>query len=185
MDTSTTLILAACGLLAVVMFVLLLGAFLMYRMLRFNVVNALMGWFMRGDDSRIPEDPYATQEVRRRADQFRAKAEALDFDKTVQQYQRTQPPDITVTGSAQVAPAPKLEERPINTSSPLGGRIGRDGRVTGGTPGQVTDGDAPGGFLELPDAPTNRPLRKPRREPNPDEIFGGMLDEDGDGTIDF
>ncbi len=171
MDAQSTLILAVCGIFAAILGVMLIGAFMMYRLLRINVVNALMGWFMRGDDSRVPEDPYASQTVRRRADDLRARADALDFDKAVQQYQRTAPPDIAVTGTPQVAPTPPLEERPINPTSP----IERGRRVSGG--------DSPTS-VEFP-PPPNRPLRKSRRDPNPDEVFGGMLDDDGDGTIDF
>jgi hypothetical protein len=174
MDAQTTIILAICGVLGVVGLVMVLGALLMYRMLRFNVVNALMGWFMRGDDSTTHEEPISAQTSRRRADDLRARAEALDFDKAVQQYQRKQPDNVTITGSPQVAPSPEIEERPINTSSPIDGRSHR-----------VTKNDAPGGFSELPAPNNTRPLRKRRRDPNPDEIFGGMLDDDGDGSVDF
>ncbi|HLV33795.1 MAG TPA: hypothetical protein VKY59_01725 [Spirillospora sp.] len=38
---------------------------------------------------------------------------------------------------------------------------------------------------ESPFGDTPPPLRRRRRERNQDEIFGGMLDEDGDGDLDF
>lgn len=189
MDTQSTIILAACGIFAVILMVLALGGLIMYRMLRFNVVNALMGWFMRGDDKETPVDPYASQQIRHRADELRAKAEALDFDQAVAQYQRTQPQDVQITGAPQVAPNPPLEERPISTSSPIGGRYRRVSGADGSSTSEIPD--PPSGFTRVPDvqplppSPNVRPLRKPRREVNPDEIFGGVLDEDGDGTIDF
>ena len=35
------------------------------------------------------------------------------------------------------------------------------------------------------DPPSAPPLRKRRRDRNEDELFGGLLDEDGDGGVDF
>lgn len=197
MDANTALVLAGCGLLVVIGGLILLGAFVMYKLLRINVVSALLGWFMRGDDDRVPEQPYSAQLApHRRADELRAKAAALDFDEAVAQYQRQPNPDVNVTGTPQVAQDAGLEDRPMNTSSPITGRIMRDGRfrrVTGGTPGRKVDqdfrrvegGDPPGGYAELPPPPASSPLRSRRRDRNEDEIFGGKLDEDGDGTLDF
>ena len=195
MNESTALILSICALLLVGGGLALLVTFVV---LRFGVrwmrglPGGAMGMFSgflreKEDDSAS----YQAQSKPRRPNLNNVAAD-LDFDAAVARHAGDQkPPDPDDPPMAQ-----RLDTNPPNIQSSVSGRIMRDGRyrrVTGETPGREKDqdfrrvgDDKPLDFED--DLPPARPLRRKRRnrrDSNQDELFGGMLDEDGDGDLDF
>lgn len=107
-------------------------------------------------------------ESTRRRTNLRDKAASLDFDSALARHQQTPiPPSTSVqVQRATPASAPRVEQNPFS-----------NGTRPGQPFGQATT--SPFGDDSIP------PLRRKRRDRNQDEIFGGKLDEDGDGDLDF
>ncbi len=107
-------------------------------------------------DRRATRKPVDVPIARRRRVDLRARAQSVDFDSALAS---ARPDDLTVP--------------PVATPP------------TAFTP-QASPPDAyPAQTDSLPPADPNLPWRKGRRRGNEDEIYGGMLDRDGDGEVDF
>lgn len=198
MNDTTGLLLSVCALLLVggglVALVILVGVRLGWRWLRGLPAGAVgaLGGMVRDEMDDVDSPAYRTQSAKRRAG-LKGVAADLDFDAAVARHAKDQiPPDPDDPPMAQ-----RLNTNPPSIESPVTGRIMRDGRyrrMTGGTPGREQDQDFRRVGDEEPltdfkdDLPPARPLRnkrRKRRDRNQDELFGGMLDEDGDGDLDF
>lgn len=150
MDNISPVLLAACGFLVVCLGLVVVGALLMYRLLRVNIFSMAMGIFMRPS----ADEPVSAPIVSRKQEDhdLRAKAQALDFDAAVARYRND--PDT---------PAAQTE--------------------TGFQSQKVDDFE---GFKPADHIPDNDSTsRRRRRDRNEDEVFGGYLDADGDGDVDF
>lgn len=175
------------------------GAVVLFLVVRFagalvpDWLGSLTEIFGSRDDE--PTSTYRPRTTTRRPN-LKSKAQALDFDAALARHRHDDTPlpadDIDVK-AASINP----DQFGVNPGSPISGRIMRDGRyrrVTGGTPGRERDqdfrrpeGSDPSVKPNIPPLPDNNPpIRRKRRDNRKqDEIFGGMLDEDGDGDIDF
>jgi hypothetical protein len=181
MSDTLGILLPVCALALVCGGLLALAIYLGFRFVSGN----LPGIF----DGGSSEDDIKTTPFGRPRPNLRASAEALDFDAAVARHAGEN------SALSPEAPEYNAEKFDFDTSSPISGRIMRDGRhrrVTGGTPGREQDQDfrrVEGGepspkASDLP--PIDSPIRRrKRRGRSDDEIFGGMLDDDGDGDVDF
>ena len=196
MVESVPLLLAICafavvavGLVAIVGFVIIRFVLRGVGGLPTEIFGALGG--ILGDENAESANFQASRARRRSSGGLRDMAVDLDFDAAVARHASdadaaTPDPDHSVSDE-------RLSPSPVKTQSPISGRIMRDGRyrrVTGGTPGREKDQDfrRVGDERPLPDfdmPEVEKPLRRKRRDRNQDELFGGMLDEDGDGDLDF
>ncbi len=149
MNDVSPVLLAVCGVLIVALGLLIVGGFLMYRFLRFNIFSMAMGYFMKHQGDSLESDPQILPS--QRSHNLRAKAESLDFDAAIARHSK----------DPQAAPT---TEAKAQTNVP-----------------DVFEGFKPSDYASR----SNGTGKKRRRDGNEDEIFGGMLDEDGDGSIDF
>ncbi len=192
MNDVLLLVLGVCGAVLVIGLVLLVLGFTVFRSLipgLLDMVNNAGGIF----ESDEPAPRTSSRTGSRRA-RLRKPPEPLDFEAALARHRNEPPPAGKVTIEAQHIDSNRFG---VNTSTPISGRIMRDGRyrrVTGGTPGRErdqdfrrVDGSGPSVQADLPPAPKPERLRRRKRRDtrNEDEIFGGMLDEDGDGNLDF
>ncbi|MBZ0300568.1 MAG: LysE family translocator [Anaerolineae bacterium] len=189
MDSTVLLLLAVCAVGIVILGVLLVFGLGFLRRWAPQLLQVLggAGAVFASEEPRNKVDPLLGNH---RRTNLRSKAEALDFDAALPRYRDTDVPPPADVSAQQVDTSPF----DLNTKSPVSGRIMRDGRyrrVTGGTPDREQDqdfrrvdgGDSPFEAPNLPD--TNHARRRRRRDRNQDELFGGQLDEDGDGELDF
>ena len=199
MNETLPLLLSVCALLVVIGGLIIVGGFLVLRFftrgvggLPLGILGGLIGAVREvlGGDEEVEEDEPLP---RRHREPPPPQVLDLDFEAAVARHaqDKTPPPNPDDPATAQGA-----NIHLPNIQSPVMGRTMRDGRyrrVTGGTPGREKDEDfRRAGDTPLPDfdlgAPPERPLRqrrRKRRDHNEDELFGGMLDEDGDGDLDF
>lgn len=149
MNDISPVLLAVCGILIVAVGLMVVGGFLMYRFLRFNIFKMAMGYFMQHQGDSLESDPQIVP--MQRSHNLRAKAEALDFDAAVARHSKGGHSPTTQEVKPQASAADTFE---------------------GFKPADYT-------------ASKNGTSKRRRRDRNEDEIFGGMLDEDGDGDVDF
>ena len=204
MNEALILLIAACGLAIVVVGLLVFGAYYLFRRVGLNPFGLLGGLnqiWNNGDEGESVSYSAQTQQRPSYRRRLHDQVDSLDFDAAVERH-RQQDPDVHHS-NPQMPDTPGLNASrfDVDSTSPINGRIMRDGRyrrVTGGTPGREQDQDfrrVEGSNFELdlpPDTTSNRgkfgsngSLRRKRRDRNEDELFGGMLDEDGDGDLDF
>ncbi len=208
MSELSVVLLATCGLGLLCVALIGFGAFMLVRYTglglsifeNFGGIGALFG----GDEDPVPGPDAGVRGKRRRRSTVSAqRANPLDFDAALARHRKDSTPAVS-------QPNPPVPDTPglhpemfdTNASSPISGRIMRDGRyrrMTGGTPGRTkdqkfrrveADGEPPAaGRPEVniePHVPrATSPLRRRRRDRNQDEIFGSKLDEDEDGLMDF
>lgn len=183
MNETLGLLLPTCALALVCGGLIMLAIYMGFR----YVGGGLPGFLgdMLGNEKDVP-----TLDKGRARPNLRAQAESLDFDAALARHANENPnlsPD---------APEYNAETFDVDSSSPISGRRMRDGRyrrVTGGTPGREKDQDfrRVEGDNPLPsdkDLPrTDSPIRRRRRSrgSRDDEIFGGYLDNEGDGEVDY
>lgn len=168
MDSTTLVVLAAGGLAVVCVLILLLagGSLLSFFRLNFlsGLATALSGFLGRGNDELI-DDELLEAPARPPRNRIREIAQSTDFDEALARHQAAPPP-----------PDPfgdlPSRNRPITPQSPFANTGAQDPLA----PPIDTEAFPP---LE------GRSRRSARRGRNEDEIFGGYLDEDGDGEIDF
>jgi hypothetical protein len=155
MNEGLLLILALC---AVALVGLGLLALLVFGVLRRHAPKLLqiLGGAGAVFASEEPASKIDARLNRRRRANFRDRAESLDFDAALARHQQGD------------APLPFRPQGQASSANPAGQRTNH--RVQ---PAESPFGDTP------------PPLRRRRRDRNQDEIFGGMLDEDGDGDLDF
>lgn len=165
MDSATLLVLGAGGLAIVCVVVLLVAGGSLVSFFRLNFLSglatALSGFLGRGNDELI-DDELLEAPARPPRNRIREIAQSTDFDEALARHQATP-----------------------NTPNPFGPHSGQ-------TPPQspFADTGPQDPFPAQPDDSPFPPLegrarRTTRRGRNEDEIFGGYLDEDGDGEIDF
>ena len=209
MSELSVVLLATCGLGLLCVALIGFGAFMLVRytglgmdvLQNFGGLGALFG----GEEDPVPSPGAGVRGNRRRKRHtFSAQqANPLDFDAALARHRKDNTPAVS-------QPDPPMPDTPglqaemfdTNASSPISGRVMRDGRyrrMTGGTPGREKDqdfrrveggGEPPAaGRPEVniePHIPrATSPLRRRRRDRNQDEIFGSKLDEDEDGLMDF
>lgn len=169
-------LLPLCGLAVICGGLLLVGGFLVLRATGFNfgsIVDMITGGAGSDDDDDDPE--FAP----RKRTSLRDRAASLDFDSTVQKY--------SGTGAASNANrAQSLADR--YKSANFGDTPSSDSTAASPLSGSAAR-DASGGFVQedrqgsVSDDSLRRQLRRGRR--SDDEAFGGMLDDEGDGIIDY
>ena len=203
MNDTTSLLLSVCAVLVVVGGLLALGAFLVLRFLARRTRGLPVGAFgalgsaFRSESAADVDAPVSGQHHRVN---LRDLASGVDFDAALARQSDSNP---TANVSAQQAqpPQPDLKRGAINS-----GQVLRSGHTEPErppdskpvSPRRPDDLGLDGGFQRiggdsLPsdfDTPPEPPLRRRRRRgdlnnEHEDEIFGGMLDEDGDGEVDF
>jgi hypothetical protein len=202
MQDNAPVIIAACGLATVCVGIFLVGSFLVVRFLGADLFSFIRGLPGLAKEERGNVNVEAAQRQARDRGDLRARAQSLDFDAAVAQYD-PQNSQQGGTFGAQSAPrnAPPTSaplssgsRRPSAPSSPSGTA---SGWTTAG--GNSLDDNTGSGSEDNPfgDVPRRRlrgdsrtsandpRLKKRRRSGNDDEIFGGMLDDDGDGSVDF
>jgi len=196
MQDNAPVIIAACGLATVCVGIFLVGAFLVLRFLGADMFSFVRGLPGLAREERGKVNVESVQRQSRDRGDLRARAQSLDFDAAVAQYNDPQNPPQSGTFGAQSAPqnAPLSSGRP-RTSSPTGpsGPSGSpSGWTTAGGSGldenAAPSEDNPFGDVPRPnlrDRTSGPRPKKRRRNGNDDEIFGGMLDGDGDGSVDF
>ncbi len=207
MNELPVVVIAVCGLSLACIGLLVAGAFFLARFVGINFLDrmgSISEIFGAGHADTVPTSGSPGAERRRRRSLSASQSsDPLDFDAALARHRSDQTPAVIQPNPPEPhTPGLHAESFDVKTSSPIQGRIMRDGRfrrVTGGTPGRYRAGNfkrAEGGGEppaatrpetniepHIPD--TNSPLRRRRRDRNQDEVFGGMMDEDGDGMIDF
>ena len=155
MDFGAVLI-AVCGLTVVLVGLILFGILFLVRKSGIDLFDT-MGAMTEVFGGN--EDGGPEPQTRRGRRDLRSRAQSLDFDSALARHTGQAPP--SAVNAAQQATPP-----PLDLDSPAPGLDGRRDRR---------------------DSDTRASLRRRRRErgDQDDEIFGGMLDEDGDGRIDF
>lgn len=132
------------------------------------------------DDNDDLDRPRAQSRGRPSADSLRSRAQSLDFDSRSQ--------DSFSAQSGQLPPPPSDLSR-----NRFGGQGANQPPSSRPLPGRPID-DNPLGPVDVPSLRgrsrgglPDDPPRRPRRDSNAndDEVFGGMLDDDGDGNPDF
>ncbi len=190
MDATTIAVICGFGLLCTVL--LLVGGFVVLRFSGLNL-GAIVDTISGASDS----DPEDVEPERSRAGRrsLREKASDLDFDSAVAKYQGAPP----AAGAPQGSRAQSLAER--YKSSDPGGAFGAQSAPPSAPPPAGQPGYTPlrgsgqfGGqrdenFVNYDE--DRRPLSpgspsglRRRRGSRDDEVYGGMLDEDGDGNVD-
>lgn len=207
MNEGAILLLATCGLAIAILGLVAFGVYYLIRRTGLNPFGILGSlnqiWDGTDESGRGPLNTQSTSRATlRRRLREQARTDPLDFDAAVARH-RQQNPDLNHS-------APQMPDTPglnagkfdVNSTTPISGRIMRDGRyrrMAGGTEDREQDQDfqrveGSNSHIELPPNTTssNRgkfgssgSLRRKRRDRNQDEVFGGMLDEDGDGDLDF
>lgn len=186
MNEIVPVIIAACGMSIICVGLLAVGAIALIRFTGRNLpanIGFLSQMLNTGSESADYTAPQRRRERSSRPD-FRQRAQSLDFEDIVASKRQQNPPPA-LKGDSQSLRRPT----PGNDSGfrPLGG----------GTPPPPVPPSTP----SKPAAPdlgstnytgkysTNSPRfgsrRRRRDNSKQDEIFGGMLDEDGDGDLDF
>lgn len=165
MDSATLLVLGAGGLAIVCVVVLLVAGGSLVSFFRLNFLSglatALSGFLGRGNDELI-DDELLEAPARPPRNRIREIAQSTDFDEALARHQATpNAPNPLGPPSGQTPP-----QSPFANTGPQ-------------DPFPAQPDDSPFPPLE---GRTRRPTRRGRNE---DEIFGGYLDEDGDGEIDF
>ena len=189
MQDNAPVIIAACGLATICVGVFVIGAFFVLRFLGADLFSFIRGLPGLAREERGNVNVEAVKNQARDRSGLKARAQSLDFDAAVAQYDNPQGSPQSGTFGAQSAPpsAPLSSGRP-RTSSPSSPSGTSSGWTTAG--GRSADdnpfGDVPRRSLRGTDrTSSNDPRLKKRRSGNDDEIFGGMLDDDGDGSVDF
>lgn len=190
MQDNAPVIIAACGLATVCVGIFLVGAFLVVRFLGADLFSFIRGIPGLAKEERGNVNIEAVKNQARDRSGLKARAQSLDFDAAVAQYDNPQGPAQGGTFGAQSAPSGR--PRTTSPSAPSGTESGWT-TAGGSSVDENTSsddnpfGDVPRRSLRGSDrTSSNDPrLKKRRRSGNDDEIFGGMLDDDGDGSVDF
>lgn len=161
-----------CGLGIICLGVVAVGAFLFLRSTGLNFGSIID--VVTGGGSSDNDDDDEVLVPRRKKTNLRARADALDFDASVQKYTSSASsasgkPNLAArykaTGLDAAPPPPNQPLAPLGgaSSSPRLGNFERDNSSD--------------------EQSLRRGLR--RRDRSDDEVFGGMLDDEGDGIIDY
>jgi hypothetical protein len=139
-------VLSLCGILLLVSFLIILAGFLMIRVARLGIFAIAMSVIrMLTSPREEPTTAHAQTVQHDLSGDLRARAQSLDFDATVARYEAQESGQpAAVEPDPFVPDTPDISPRPINPSTPIVGRIMRDGRfrrVRGGTPGREADQD--------------------------------------------
>ncbi len=169
-------ILAACGFGILCVGLIVVGVLVAVRLLGGGLMDNLgfLGDMLGGETNDYTALP--RQRGRGQRPNFRERAQMVDFDAQVASKRQQNPP-AALKGDSQ-----SLERRsaaPNEGFQPLGGSPPPPPAST--NPPAVDLGTNT--YPDKYDSPRLGARR--RRDRNQDEVFGGMLDEDGDGELDF
>lgn len=196
MNETLPLLLSVCAVLVVVGGLIVIGGFLVLRFLSrragglpLGILGGLSSAFRSEGEEEEVDTSRPTRGRRLNVENLAA---SVDFDAALAR----QGDDNSTTGiSAQQAQPGQQQPKRGNAGA---GRILRSGHDTPSSPSgarpatqgpdqdfqQIGEDSSSSDLGTTPDRPL-RQRRRRRRDGNEDEVFGGMLDDDGDGEFDF
>ena len=176
MNDLMPVLLAVCGLGFLCVGLIVVGVLAAVRLMGGGLLDNLgfLGDFLGGETDDYTAPP--RQRGRGQRPDFRQRAQMLDFDQAVASKRQQNPP-AALKGDSQSVQRPGAA--PNDGFQPLGGSRPQPPASTDRPEIDLGTNTYPGKY------DTPRLGARRRRDRNQDEVFGGMLDEDGDGDLDF
>ncbi len=179
MNDLMPVILAACGFGFLCVGLIVVGLFVLVRFTGSSILGNMGDFGFISQFLNPGESDYTApsrQRGRGQRPNFRERAQMVDFDQAVASKRQQNPPAAIKGDSHSLqrpGAAPNAGFQPQGSSRPQ-------------PPASTTPPSIDLGNRDYPDKYSSPRLgARRRRDRNQDEVFGGMLDEDGDGDLDF